>query len=105
MYEQLSCTDLWQGVRLRPLEIVRHRNYVCLHFQSCRQLSSEIVVFLNLGVVRIRKQEFDKTSLQALKMLAHSKIIFVSPGQTHWEAELEGSGECPATDERKLDNC
>ena len=110
-YKCLFCSQyLWQRVWLRPLEVVRHWNDVCLHLQSCRQLSSEIVVFLNLRVVWIRKEPFRKEAfkqgLQGEEMLARLEIIFVFlPGRTHWEAELEGSDECPEAGEREWDFC
>ena len=42
----------------------------------------------------LTKEAF-KQGLQGVEMLARLKMKFVSPGQTHWEAELEGSAECP----------
>ena len=59
---------LWQRVWLRPLEVVRHWNDVCLHLQSCRQLASEIVVFLNLRVVCIRKKHLTKEAFKQGKV-------------------------------------
>ena len=49
----------------------------------------------------LTKEAF-KQGLQGVEMLARLEIIFVFlPGQTHWEAELEGSDECPEAGERE----